>query len=133
MNFICLNRHNFTNLKLYNKLLIKALTFTITGVSTNQEIFIFNIKKSFLLDEYNYDVLKVLVWAFSIHLYENLLFPVWFIYFFSEYITFHSYSLHQCPQSLQTSYSILYEHLCFCLNTIPEFPGILKHITNDFT
>ena len=95
MNLICLNRHNFTNLKLYNKLLIKALTFTITGVSPNQEIFIFNLKKSFLLDEYNYDALKVLFWAFSIHLYENLLFPVWFIYlFFLEYITFHSYSLH---------------------------------------
>lgn len=62
-------------------LLIKALTFTITGVS-NQEMFILNIKKSFLLDEYNYDVLKVLVWAFSIHLYENLLFPVCLFLFF---------------------------------------------------
>ena len=66
-------------------LLIKALTFTITGVSTNQEMFILNIKKSFLLDEYNYDVLKFLVWAFSIHLYENLLFAVCFFHVHSPF------------------------------------------------
>lgn len=55
-------------------LLIKILTVMVTVVSASQEMLIVNIKKSFLSDEYNYGVLKILFWTFSIHLYKNPIF-----------------------------------------------------------
>lgn len=63
--------------------LINILTVTVTVASISQKkMLILSIKKSFLMDEYNFDVLKILFWAFSIHLYENPLFWYYYYYYF---------------------------------------------------
>lgn len=59
---------------------------TATVASSSQKMLLLNIKKS-LLDEYKYDVLKILLGAFGVHMYGGPLFQCYL--FFLECVTSH--------------------------------------------
>lgn len=76
MNLFCLDWRAFTSRKLSNTT-DKAVTVTVAPSS--QEIRILNTEKSFLLVKYKYNVLKISVWAFGIHLNESSLSIIFFL------------------------------------------------------